>query len=279
MAYRRECRCDDGSRKCDTIPHFAGELPLPRPRASYTPYLVRGGGTRPCFAVLPGGCYGFKAAHEGAPVAEWLNGLSISALVLDYGTPPLDPADPLEDLRCLVRLMRQRAGDWDIDPGRIGIIGFSAGGHLAASLAVGFDEGIPSSTDPLLRQSCRPDAVVLCYPVLDFERHAHRQSEENLFHGEATETLRKEYTIRNRIAAGAPPFFIWHTMEDESVSAIGSAELVSALAALGIPAELHIYLKGSHGLGLASGEPSARPWLEACVNWLAVLGFGKEPAS
>jgi acetyl esterase/lipase len=279
MEYRKECRCDDGSRKCDGMPHFTGAIPLPRPRASYTPFFAGEGKDRPCVVVLPGGCYGFKAAHEGAPVAEWLNGLGISALVLDYGTPPLRPSDPLDDLRCLIRLMRQNASAWGIDPGRIGVIGFSAGGHLAASLAVGYDEGLPSADDPLLRRSCRPDAVILCYPVLDFERYGHRQSESNLFQGASTEELRRDYSVRNGVPEGMPPAFIWHTMEDESVSAIGSIELTEILASRGVPVELHIYLKGAHGLGLAREVPSLRPWTEACANWLAALGFKEESAS
>lgn len=174
---------------------WPGELPyaqehVQEERPVLTPYLLEASEEeqRAAIIVCPGGGYGFRAEHEGPPVAEWLNRIGISAFVLDYRITPSKHPAPLEDARQAVRIVRERALEWGIDPSRIGILGFSAGGHLAASASVLFHQGDPGSADPLLRQSSRPDLAVLCYPVITMlPEFGHQGSTANLLGEEASE--------------------------------------------------------------------------------------------
>lgn len=135
-------------------------------------HLFPAGGPEPAGAVIvcPGGGYGFRAEHEGAPVAEWLNSLGIHAFVLDYRVNPYRHPAPLLDAQRAIRLVRSQARAWNVRPDRVGILGFSAGGHLASTAGTRYDLGSPHAADPIDRESCRPDALVLCYPVITMER-------------------------------------------------------------------------------------------------------------
>ncbi|GAA3592125.1 alpha/beta hydrolase [Nonomuraea rosea] len=212
--------------------------------------------------VCPGGGYSGLAAHEGADVARWLVTLGIDAYVLRYrvigdepGRAPLHPA-PLNDLRQAVRVVRERGA------GRVAVMGFSAGGHLTATLA----------TAPRVE---RPDAIVLGYPVIDFTgARSHSWSRRQLLGPDGTEEQAAALSAHLNVTADTPPAFLWHTAADESVPATDSLLFAGALARAGTPYELHVFPEGKHGLGLAQDVPAASAWPGLCATWLAAQGFG-----
>ncbi len=203
-------------------PHATGNGPEDRPRL--TPYLPEGKGPFPAIVVCPGGGYGFRAAHEGEPIAHWLCTLGIAGFVLDYRVAPYRHPVPLGDAQRAIRLVRAQAAVLNVDPARIGILGFSAGGHLAASAATIFDAGNPSADDPIDRQNCRPDALVACYAVLTFGEFRHDGSMQTLL-GEAhgaealarKRQLQEYLSLEKRVTPRTPPAFLWHTAEDDCV--------------------------------------------------------------
>lgn len=235
---------------------------------------------RAAIIVIPGGAYGHRAEHEGRPVAEWLGTLGISAFVLHYRVAPYRHPYPLLDAQRAVRLVRQRASQWGIDPGRIGVLGFSAGGHLAASVATHFDPGHPDAPDPVQRQSCRPDLAILCYPVISFSPpYTHQGSVHNLLGPEPSPELVHSLSLETRVSPATPPTFLWHTADDEGVPVQNSLLFASALSQHKVPYSLHVFPHGRHGLGLAHGHPEVALWKEACASWLAARGFAGRAAS
>jgi len=234
-----------------------------------TPYLAPAradGSPAPTFLVLPGGGYGALAEHEGKGYAEWFAAHGISAFVLQYrlGSHGYRHPAMLHDAARAMRLLRAKAGEFGIDPGRIGIIGSSAGGHLAATLLTQFDAGDASATDPAERLSSRPDVGILCYPVITLtEPFTHRGSRDNLLGADAPEELRLAMSAERNVTAATPPTFIWHTLEDQAVPVENVFLFASALRRQGVPFALHIYEPGRHGLGLGQTEwgPTALRWL------------------
>jgi acetyl esterase/lipase len=233
------------------------------PEPTLTPYLVERDTPGAAVVVFPGGGYMRKAPHEGEPIARWLNTLGLSAFVLDYRVNPYRHPVPLGDARQALRVVRRRAVEWQVDPGRIAILGFSAGGHLAATLATDAD------TEP----EARPDAAILCYPVISFVARPHVGSLNALL-GEAPDpALVTALSAENRVTAATPPTFLWHTAEDAAVAVEHSLRFASALGAHGVPFELHVFPQGHHGLGLAEDDPHAGAWKGLCATWLQSLGF------
>jgi acetyl esterase/lipase len=244
---------------------------------SLTPYLSGGGkgdGERGAVIVLPGGGYEMKADHEGAPIARMLNEAGISAFVLDYRVSPYRHPIPLLDAQRAVRLVRSRAKEFGIRPDRIAILGFSAGGHLASTAGTHFDAGNPHAVDPVDRESCRPDAMVLCYPVVSLGEFTHEGSRNNLIGGSPTADLRNSLSNELMVGNDTPPAFIWHTADDEAVPVENSLLFAGSLSAHGIEFELHVFPHGPHGLGLAPGDPTVGKWPELCTAWLKRRGFG-----
>ena len=240
------------------------------------PYLLSGarGGSRAAIVVLPGGGYGGRAPHEGEPIARWLNSLGIASFVLHYRVAPYRHPYPLLDAQRAVRLVRHKAGEWGIDPHRIGVLGFSAGGHLAATLSTHFDAGDPNATDPVERQSCRPDLAILCYPVITFAApYTHQGSVNNLLGPEPDPDLVQSLSLETRVTAETPPVFLWHTADDAAVPVENSLLFASALSRHKVPFALHIFPHGRHGLGLAEGDPEVGQWTNECAAWLAGRGF------
>lgn len=227
-------------------------------------------GPRPLVLVLPGGGYRMTADHEAEPVAEWLAGLGLHAVVLRYrvapegSTHPLHPA-PLDDAAAAVRWVRAGGTGLDVDPARVGVLGFSAGGHLAATLSTVEDAGV------------RPDATVLCYPVVSFGAETHEGSVAALLGPGAGADERAALSAERRVRADTPPAFVWHTADDEAVPVSNAVRYAQALWAVGVPAELHVYASGRHGLGLATEEPHVARWAEACAAWFARLGWVRPP--
>ncbi len=227
--------------------------------------------------VCPGGGYGGLAiSYEGHDIARWFNSFGVAGLVLDYrhrGKGYGHPA-PLQDAQRAIRLVRSKSNDWKIDPQRIGVLGFSAGGHLASSTGTHFDAGDPQADDVVNRQSCRPDFMILCYPVIAFgESYTHRGSQRNLLGAKASAELIKKMSSEKQVTAQTPPTFLWHTDEDQAVPAENSVQFYLALKRAKVASELHLFLKGRHGLGLARNQPGASAWPAACRQWLQSSGF------
>jgi acetyl esterase/lipase len=226
--------------------------------------------------VCPGGGYRALAMdHEGRQVAEWLNSLGLSAFVLKYRLGPRyrHPA-PLQDAQRAIRWVRQRAGEFGVKPNQIGIWGFSAGGHLASTAGTHFDSGNPTAAEPLERQSSRPDFLVLGYPVISFTtEYTHKGSRRNLLGEPADPKLAALLSNETQVTAQTPPTFLFHTNADAGVPPENSVLFYLALRKAGVPAEMHIYEQGRHGVGLAPTNAVLSSWPARLADWLRVRGL------
>ncbi len=237
-------------------------------------FPLAGERARPWMIVLPGGGYRGRADHEADPVAEWFNGLGLNAAVCHYRVHPWRHPTPLLDAQRAVRLVRHHAAEWYADPGRIGILGFSAGGHLACSVANFGDGGDPEAADPVARQSARVHALIACYPVVSFGAKGHSGSMQNLLGRDPDAALRQRLSLETTVTADNPPAFLWHSANDPVVPVENSLLYAAALAAVKVPFALHVYPNAWHGIGLGRDFPgSARGWTQACEAWLLELGW------
>ena len=245
-----------------------------------TPYLPEpDNATGAALVIFPGGGYAGLAQHEGNDYALWSNQRGITAFVLKYrlGSKGYRHPAMLNDAARAVRLVRARAGDWKLDPKRVGIMGSSAGGHLASTLLTHFDAGKPDAEDPVERQSSRPDLGILCYPVITMGEYTHQGSKNNLLGKDPAPELVKLLSNELQVTKETPPCFLFHTGEDTAVPVENSLEFAAALRRAGVPFDLHIYQKGRHGIGLADKPPFAHvhPWASDCLFWLKEQGFVK----
>lgn len=244
-----------------------------------TPYFPEPGkATGAAMVICPGGGYGMLARHEGEDYARFLNEQGIAGFVLKYrlGSSGYHHPVMLQDAARALRMLRTQAPQWKLDPGRIGIMGSSAGGHLASTLLTHFDAGKPDAADPIERQSSRPDLGILCYPVITMGQFTHEGSKNNLLGKDPSPELVRSLSNELQVTKDTPPCFIWHTWEDRAVPVENSLHFAEALRKEGVPFALHIYQKGGHGLGLGSSQwdPSKRhPWTKDLVMWLGVQGF------
>jgi acetyl esterase/lipase len=271
------------------VPLWEGKAPFaqsddPKDVPTLTPYLPskdKANGT--AVVVCPGGGYGGLAMdHEGVQIAKWLNERGIAAFVLKYRTaqnlkPPIHPA-PITDAQRALRIVRAKAGEWGVNPQRIGIWGFSAGGHLASSAATHFDAGNAEASDPIDRVSCRPDFAILCYPVISMKApYTHGGSRNNLLGKNADEKLVESFCNDQAVTKDTPPTFLFHTDEDKGVLPMNSILFYAALKKNGVPAELHIYEKGQHGVGLAPldkfKDKGLAGWPDRLNEWLVRRGL------
>jgi acetyl esterase/lipase len=231
--------------------------------------------------ICPGGGYGGLAPHEGKDYALFLNEQGIAGFVLKYRLGPGGYHHPamLQDAARAVRTVRAHAAEWKLDPNHVGIMGSSAGGHLASTLVTHFDAGKADATDPIERESSRPDLGILCYPVITLTGpFAHQGSRKNLLGTNAPPELVRELSNELQVTKDTPPCFIWHTWEDKGVPIENSLLFADALRKSGVPFDLHIYQKGPHGLGLGTRDwnPEKRhPWTADLVFWLKAQGFSK----
>jgi acetyl esterase/lipase len=230
--------------------------------------------------VCPGGGYGGLAmGHEGHDIGKWLNERGIAAFVCDYrhrGKGYGHPA-PLQDAQRAIRTARSRAKEFNVDPQRIGVMGFSAGGHLASTTATHFDEGKADAEDTIERVSCRPDFAVLCYAVIVFDADfTHKGSQHNLIGKDAPKELVESLSNEKQVTAKTPPTFLWHTTEDTAVPPQNSTEFYVACVKHKVPAELHVYERGPHGIGLATKFPGADQWPKSLELWLGNRGMLKK---
>ena len=243
-----------------------------------TPYLPDpASATGAAMIICPGGGYEHLAPHEGNDYALWLNQHGVTGFVLQYRLASSGYHHPamLQDAARAVRLVRAGAGDWKIDPKRVGIMGSSAGGHLAATLLTHFDSGNPDAADPVERQSSRPDIGVLCYAVITMGQYTHQGSKDSLLGRNPPPELVQELSNELHVTANTPPCFLWTTDEDKTVPMENTMLFASALRKNGVPFALHIYQKGGHGMGLADKPPFANPhpWAADCLFWLKEQKF------
>jgi acetyl esterase/lipase len=244
-----------------------------------TPYLPGPtNATGAAMVICPGGGYARLAPHEGNDYALWLNQQGVACFVLKYrlGTSGYRHPAMLQDGARAVRLVRASAKEWKIDPKRVGIMGSSAGGHVASTVMTHFDSGKPDAADPVERQSSRPDIGILCYPVITMGvDYAHKGSKKNLLGTNPPPELVKLLSNELQVTTNTPPCFIWQTFEDKSVPVENSLMFAEALRKAGVPFDLHIYQKGRHGLGLNDKPPfnNPHPWAGDCLFWLKQQGF------
>jgi len=246
-------------------------------RPTITPYLLPATQRpRAAVVVFPGGGYGHLAVdHEGDQVARWLNSLGINAFVVRYRLGPQyhHPA-MIQDAQRAIRTVRARAREWGIDPARVGVIGFSAGGHLASTTGTHFDDEIPVLGDEVDRQSARPDFMMLIYPVITMQAsYTHRGSRTNLLGEDADPALVWELSNETQVTPRTPPTFLVHTTDDAGVPVENSLRFYRALREAGVPVEMHLFETGRHGFGLAPDNPVLSRWTALAEAWMRSHGW------
>jgi len=243
-----------------------------------TPYLPDAThSTGAALVICPGGGYGLLAPHEGNDYALWLCQHGVTCFVLKYrlGSSGYHHPAMLNDAARAVRWVRAHAADYKIDPKRIGIMGSSAGGHLAATLLTHFDSGNSGAADPVEQQSSRPDLGILCYAVITMGPHTHQGSRDNLLGKNPSPELVLLLSNELQVRADTPPCFLWTTYEDTVVPMENTLLFAAALRQNHVPFALHIYEKGGHGMGLKDKAPFAHPhpWANDCLFWLKQRGL------
>lgn len=218
--------------------------------------------------VCPGGGYNHRAAHEAAPVALWLNTLGVTGIVVHYRVAPYKHPQPLNDVSQAMRITRARAGEWGIDPQRVGVLGFSAGGHLAATLSTHYEK------------DTRPDLSILLYPVITLGHPStHTGSRNTLLPDPQDQKMVDLLSNEKHVTSDTPPAFIFHTYEDQAVPVANAMVYADALNRAKVPFEMHIYTQGSHGVGLATNNPILATWTTLCANWLSTRNFARRPSA
>lgn len=265
-----------------TMPLWEGGAPgaqgtAPEDVPTLTMYMPRRtAGPLTAVILAPGGAYRALAMnHEGRQVANYLNTLGIATFVLRYRLGPKyqHPVE-LGDIQRAVRLVRARADDWHVAPDRIGVMGFSAGGHLASTVSTHFDAGDAAAGDPIDRVSSRPDFAILGYPVITLtESWTHQGSRTSLLGENPDPQLAASLSNETQVTADTPPTFLFHTNADTAVPAENSVSYYLALRKAGVPAELHIFQNGPHGVGLGMDDPALAEWPVLMANWLRTRGL------
>ncbi len=249
-----------------------------------TPYLPtadKASGT--AIVICPGGGYGGLAGHEGEGYATWLADNGLAAFVLKYRLGSMGYRHPvmLGDVSRAIRLVRARAAEWKIDPQNIGVMGSSAGGHLASTAVTHFDAGKADADDPIEKVSSRPDFGVLCYAVISMEDGVtHSGSKANLLGKSPDPQLVELLSNEKQVTKQTPPCFVWSTGEDKAVSVVNSLQFVTALQKNGVTYDFHVYQKGPHGIGLSEGRNGVpagetHPWGKDLLFWLRQNGWLK----
>jgi acetyl esterase/lipase len=241
-----------------------------------TIYLPSRNTTKTGVVIAPGGGYShLSMRHEGEDVAHWLNDHGVAAFVLKYRLGPVyhHPIE-LGDAQRALRLVRLNAKEYGITPDHLGMWGFSAGGHLAATAGTHYDAGDPSSTDMVERQSCRPDFLILAYPVITLlVPNVHGSSRKFLLGDDAPQELLVNLSDETQVNKDTPPTFLFATTDDGVVPVMNSVAFYTALVKAGVPAEMHLFQHGNHGAGLAEGNPELSIWPELLIKWMRERGL------
>jgi len=245
-----------------------------------TAYLPEGtNATGAAMVICPGGGYVWLAPHEGNDFALWLNQHGVTCFVLKYrlGSNGYRHPAMLNDAARSVRWVRAHAPDFKLDPHRTGIMGSSAGGHLASTLLTHFDAGDANAADPIDRESSRPDLGVLCYPVISMGKLTHQGSHDNLIGTNASADLVESLSNELQVSANTPPCFLWTLFDDTVVPMENTMMFAEAMQKNHVPFDLHVYDHGSHGIGLKDKPPFAHPhpWAADCLFWLQEHNFAK----
>lgn len=249
-------------------------------RPTLDTYVLEGTRQRGAVLICPGGGYEFTSPREAEPIALQFNAAGFHAFVVYYSVAPQRHPQPLLDVSRAMVILRENAAPWNIDAAKIAVCGFSAGGHLAASLGVHWSQAYLQNHAGMVPGMNRPAALILCYPVITAGRFAHRGSFDNLLGPQASPELRDEMSLERQVNSGTPPAFIWHTYDDALVPVENSLLFANALREQGVPFELHIYPAGPHGLSLATAEteedgmgvhPHVASWMKSCLEWLTEL--------
>jgi acetyl esterase/lipase len=234
--------------------------------------------TRQAVIICPGGGYAYLAYDwEGTDVAKLLNSKGITAIVLKYRLPNsksnITPnLSPLMDAKRAMRIVRANADKWGIQKNNIGIMGFSAGGHLASTLATHFDEGDANSNDSIEQQSSRPDFAVLVYPVITMNKaFTHMGSRTNLLGNNPDSSLVALYSNELQVTKQTPPGFLIHATDDKTVPVENSLRFYEAVKNNGVPVEMHIFPHGGHGFSLAIGKGELESWTDLLITWLRTV--------
>jgi acetyl esterase/lipase len=249
-------------------------------KPTLTIYLpTREKATGAAVVICPGGGYGHLAMdHEGHQIAQWLNSFGVAGFILQYrhsrsGAGYGHPA-PLQDAQRAVRIVRARAKEWKVDPGRIGILGFSAGGHLASSAGTHFQNRYNDPKDSIDSVSCRPDFMILIYPVISFtEWCTHKGSRRNLLGNNPEKELVENLSNEKQVTPQTPPTFLIHGNNDTGVPPENSIFFYLALRKAKVPAEMHIYENGKHGFGLGQNHGPVSSWPVRCADWMRGRGL------
>ncbi len=248
-----------------------GDTPALHP---YLPYPRTAGGA--AVVVFPGGGYGHLAQdHEGVQIGRWFSQAGVAAFIVHYRhAPGYQHPVPLQDAQRAIRTVRARAEEWRVDPACIGVMGFSAGGHLAATTGTLFDNGDADAADPVDQISSRPDFMILAYPVIALEGpYGHMGSRRNLLGEEPDEALVKRMSPHLQVTGDTPPAFLFHTSTDTGVPPQNSVLMYLALREANVPAEMHIFAEGPHGVGLASDSAALGGWGDLCLDWMRAGTF------
>ncbi len=256
-------------------PGAQGDEPADKPDIRiYSPPADKANGA--AVVICPGGGYGILAYdHEGDQVARFFNSIGVTGVVVKYRHSPRyrHPA-PLQDVQRSIRYLRANANSLRLDPRRIGVLGFSAGGHLASTAATHFDAGQPDAADPIDRQSSRPDFAVLCYAVISMsEPFGHTGSKRNLLGDNPPAELVDSVSNEKQVTEKTPPTFLFHTGEDTGVPVENALAFYQALRKAKVSAELHVYQIGPHGVGLAPADPAVHGWKDRLADWLRANSF------
>lgn len=241
-----------------------------------TPYLAPAArAVATAVIVCPGGGYvHLSMEKEGSDVARWWNSLGVTAFVLKYRLGPKyhHPVE-LGDAQRAIRTVRARAAEWNVRPDRIGIMGFSAGGHLASTAGTHFDSENPNAADAIDRQSSRPDFLVLAYPVISFTQNVHQGSKRALLGDNPDPKLVELLSNELQVTPQTPPTFLFHTTNDGTVPVENSVMFYLALHKAGVPAEMHVYENGPHGVGLAPTDETLSSWPARLADWMRGRGL------
>jgi acetyl esterase/lipase len=242
-----------------------------------TPYLPPAATANGAAVVIfPGGGYQHLSMQkEGSDIANWLAGAGVTTFVVRYRLgPAYRHPTMLGDAQRAIRTVRARAAEWNVDPRRLGVIGFSAGGHLASTAGTHFDAGTPSSADPIERASARPDFLLLLYPVITMrDSITHAGSRRNLIGADAGPDLVRLLSNETRVSPQTPPTFLVHSTDDKAVPVENALLFYEALKKNGVPAEMHVFEHGGHGFGLAPRDPVLSAWTTLCEAWMRRHGW------